>query len=188
GEHTVVVTVANSAWNPDTRTVTIVSGNNDLSVTLLPALTVGPQGPPGPKGDLGPQGPKGDTGTQGAKGDAGATGPQGPSGPQGPKGDLGPLGPKGDTGPQGAKGDTGATGSQGPSGPQGPVGPAGATGAPGGPSLNALKAAFKQWYRQDFAVGSNPTAIAFDGVNIWVANYSSGTVTKLLAATGATVG
>src|SRR6266702_1849184 len=41
GEHTVVVTVASSGWNPDTRTVTIVSGNNDLSVTLLPVLTVG---------------------------------------------------------------------------------------------------------------------------------------------------
>src|SRR5687768_3456716 len=47
GEHTVVVTVPNSGWNPDTRIVTIVSGNNDLSVTLLPTVTVGPQGPAG---------------------------------------------------------------------------------------------------------------------------------------------
>ena len=45
GDHTVVVSIPNSGWNPDTRIVTIVSGNNDLSVTLLPILTVGPQGP-----------------------------------------------------------------------------------------------------------------------------------------------
>ena len=59
GDHSVVVSIPNSGWNPDTRTVTIVSGNNDLSVTLLPILTVGPQGPQGP------QGVKGDTGAQG---------------------------------------------------------------------------------------------------------------------------
>jgi hypothetical protein len=57
GDHTVVVSIPNSGWNPDTRTVTIVSGNNDLSVTLLPMLTTGPQGPQGPKGDAGSQGP-----------------------------------------------------------------------------------------------------------------------------------
>src|SRR5215813_8649246 len=65
GDHNVVVSIPNSGWNPDTRTVTINTGNNDLSVTLLPTLT------PGPKGDTGPQGPKGDTGPQGPKGDAG---------------------------------------------------------------------------------------------------------------------
>ena len=71
GDHTVVVSISNSGWNPDTRTVTIVSGNNDLSVTLLPILTTGPIGPPGPKGDTGPagpQGPKGDNGTNGTNG------------------------------------------------------------------------------------------------------------------------
>lgn len=146
GEHAVVVAVPNSGWNPDTRTVTVVSGNNDLSVTLLPTLTVGPPGPQGPKGDAGPQGPKGDPGSQGpkgdvgpqgSKGDTGATGPQGvkgdpgPTGPQGQKGDTGPTGPtgpKGDTGSQGPKGDTGAvgpSGSTGPAGPQGLQGPAG---------------------------------------------------------------
>ena len=41
GEHSVTVSIPNSGWNPDTRTVTVVSGNNDLSVTLLPVLTVG---------------------------------------------------------------------------------------------------------------------------------------------------
>ncbi len=63
GDHTIVVSIPNSGWNPDTRVVTIVSGNNDLSVTLLPMVTVGPPGPPGPRG---PQGPKGDAGTGGA--------------------------------------------------------------------------------------------------------------------------
>src|SRR5687767_2154842 len=41
GEHVVTVSIADSGWRPDTRTVTIAAGNNDLSVTLLPALTEG---------------------------------------------------------------------------------------------------------------------------------------------------
>ena len=73
GDHQVLVQIPNSGWAPNTRTVTLVPGNNDLSVTLLPLLTTGPQGPPGPKGD---------------KGDAG------PQGPQGPKGDTGNVGPR----------------------------------------------------------------------------------------------
>lgn len=89
GDHTVVVSIPNSGWNPDTRTVTIVSGNNDLSVTLLPILTTGPQGPQG------------------------ATGPQGPSGPIGP---TGPTGPQGSQGPQGGQGPQGSQGEQGPAG------------------------------------------------------------------------
>src|SRR5260370_19261392 len=44
GDHVVVVSIPNSGWNPDTRSVTIVSGNNDLSVTLLPVVTTGPMG------------------------------------------------------------------------------------------------------------------------------------------------
>jgi hypothetical protein len=71
------VAVPGSGWNADSRAVTIVSGNNDLSVTLLPALTIGPAGPPGPAG------------------------PQGLPGPQGPNGIQGPVGP---TGPVGAAG------------------------------------------------------------------------------------
>jgi len=59
GDHTVTVLIPNSGWSPDTRTVSIASGNNDLSVTLLPALTTGPQGPQGPKGETGPQGEQG---------------------------------------------------------------------------------------------------------------------------------
>src|SRR5215813_12046106 len=65
GDHQVVVFIPNSGWNPDTRTVTVNTGNNDLSVTLLPTLTAGPQGPEGPQGDSGPQGPKGDQGQKG---------------------------------------------------------------------------------------------------------------------------
>jgi hypothetical protein len=68
GDHTVTVQIPGSGWNPDTRPVTIAAGNNDLSVTLLPALTAGPPGPQGPKGE---------------------TGATGPAGPQGPKGDIG---------------------------------------------------------------------------------------------------
>ncbi len=149
GEHTVIVALPNSGWNPDTRTVTIVSGNNDLSVTLLPMLTVGPQGPPGPAGLAGPpgvQGPPGATGpagAPGAPGAPGATGPQGPqgetgaTGAQGATGAIGPAGPQGETGPAGATGATGpagpqgATGPQGPQGNTGPQGPGGATGATG---------------------------------------------------------
>lgn len=81
GQHTVVVKVPNSGWNPDTRIITIVSGNNDLSVTLLPALTTGPQGPAGPSGPPGPPGATGATGAQGPEGSPGAIGPAGPAGP-----------------------------------------------------------------------------------------------------------
>jgi hypothetical protein len=62
---------------------------------------VGPQGPPGSKGD---------------------TGSQGPVGPQGPKGDTGLQGPQGDPGPPGPQGDAGSKGETGPPGPQGPAG------------------------------------------------------------------
>src|SRR6266850_2147115 len=78
GPHTVVVSLPpNSGWNSDTRTVEVVSGNNDLSVTLLPNLAIGPAGPAGPTG------PQGTTGTQGPKGDTGPSGPQGPAGSSG---------------------------------------------------------------------------------------------------------
>ncbi|MBL8292454.1 MAG: PEGA domain-containing protein [Bryobacterales bacterium] len=74
GTHTVTVRISGGSWQADTRTITIVEGNNDLSVTLLPVLTQGPQGPAGPAG---PPGPAGSQGPQGAQG---ATGPQGPQG------------------------------------------------------------------------------------------------------------
>jgi YVTN family beta-propeller protein len=37
-----------------------------------------------------------------------------------------------------------------------------------------------------YAVGTNPRALAFDGTNIWVANYGDGAVQKVNPATGAT--
>ena len=89
GTHEVRVFIPNSGWNPDIRTVDIVQGNNDLSVTLLPTVTVGPPGPQGPQGPAGPIGPVGP---------AGATGATGPAGPQGLKGDTGAPGPAGATG------------------------------------------------------------------------------------------
>src|SRR5437870_9699653 len=98
GTHTVVVSIPNSSWNADTRSVDVASGNNDLSVTLLPASTIGPIGPPGPKGDPGPQG---------------RTGPPGPVAPTGPQAAPGPQGPKGDTGDPGPAGPAGAAGAAG---------------------------------------------------------------------------
>jgi hypothetical protein len=119
GDHTVEVSIPNSGWNPDTRTVTIVSGINDLSVTLLPILTVGPPGPKGDKGEKGDKGDRGDTGAQGIQGLTGITGEQGLPGPKGDKGDRGDTGPQGSQGAKGDKGDLGATGAQGPQGPAG---------------------------------------------------------------------
>ena len=74
GDHTVTVQIPNSGWNPDTRTVTIVTGYNDLSVTLLPALTTGPQGPAGPQGEKGGVGEPGEKGEKGDPGEPGTIG------------------------------------------------------------------------------------------------------------------
>src|SRR5260370_3273694 len=74
GMHTVLVSIPNSGWHPDSRPFVVVAGNNDLSVTLLPNLAIGPTGPPGPTGPAGPAG---------SAGPAGATGPTGPPGPPG---------------------------------------------------------------------------------------------------------
>lgn len=111
GDHRIMIRIPNSGWIPDERIVNVISGNNDLSVTLLPVLTQGPEGPRGPKGDTG------------------ATGPQGPQGPVGPAGPAGPVGPIGPDGPQGPKGAAGAQGVQGPAGPAGPAGSAGSAGS-----------------------------------------------------------
>jgi hypothetical protein len=86
GDHTVVVSIPNSGWNADTRIVTIVSGNNDLSVTLLPILTTGPKGDKGDKGDPGKDGAPGAPGKDGADGAPGAPGKDGAPGPAGPGG------------------------------------------------------------------------------------------------------
>jgi len=75
GMHTVTVVPPGAGWSTDTRTVAIVQGNNDLSVTLLPTLTTGSQGP---------QGFPGAQGVQGVPGVAGPTGPTGSQGSDGP--------------------------------------------------------------------------------------------------------
>src|SRR5215510_122125 len=68
GDHNVVVFIPSADWKPDTRAVTIISGNNDLSVTILPTLSTGPQGPKGDTGAQGPQGPQGPPGPAGTGG------------------------------------------------------------------------------------------------------------------------
>jgi len=49
--------------------------------------------------------------------------------------------------------------------------------------------ALLQWWSSlTYSVGQFPSALAFDGTNIWVANNNDNSVSKLLASTGATVG
>ncbi len=64
--------------------------------------------------------------------------------------------------------------------------------ASGTQTRNPLQIATLRWYEAiqsgaDFAVGTNPVGIAFDGANIWVANFDSNNVTKLRASDGACV-
>jgi hypothetical protein len=124
GEHTVTVQLPGPGWNPDTRTVTIVPGNNDLSVTLLPTINAGMDGLN--CWDLNNNGAC-DLATEDSSGDGecNALDCQGAEGAPGPEGPEGPQGPQGETGPQGPAGADGAPG------PEGPPGPAGADGAPG---------------------------------------------------------
>src|SRR5260370_9563483 len=91
GKHKVVVSMPNSGWNSDTRTVEVSEGNNDLSVTLLPNLSVGAIGPPGPTGPVRVAGAVGPVGPTGPAGAAGAIGPMGPAGPAGAVGAIGPV-------------------------------------------------------------------------------------------------
>jgi len=61
------------------------------------------------------------------------------------------------------------------------------------PNSNSLKLlGSKRWDllkpQNDFAVGSFPDAITFDGTNIWVVNDNGGTVTKLRASDGVNLG
>lgn len=74
GDHQIRVQIAGSGWQADIRTVTILEGNNDLSVTLIPTVVQGPAGPQGSAGAQGPQGVPGPTGPQGPQGAPGAAG------------------------------------------------------------------------------------------------------------------
>ena len=147
---------------------------------------VSASGATGPTGAAGPQGP------------AGTTGPAGASGPQGPQGPTGATGATGATGPQGTQGLTGATGATGATGPMGPTGAMGATGpqgpqgptGPAAPTPAAMNAALLRWYSQAYFVGagSQPLGLAFDGANIWVADFGTNNVTALSASSGMVVG
>ena len=104
GTHIVVVSIPNSSWNPDTRNVDVASGNNDLSVTLLPISTIGPIGPPGAAATI----QVGTTTTvaagtpasvlNGGTANAAVLNFLIPQGPQGLKGDTGATGPSGGLG------------------------------------------------------------------------------------------
>src|SRR5579863_4513470 len=56
---------------------------------------------------------------------------------------------------------------------------------------NPLQVALLKWYRANtttrFTVGQQPVGVAFDGANIWTANFD-GTVTKLRASDGEVLG
>jgi len=92
-------------------------------------------------------------------------------------------------GQQAPRGPAGQTGNQGVPGLPGPPGATGSQGPPG-VGLNPLQIATLRWYEAtqssglDYAVGSLPFGVAFDGANIWVANLGSNTVTKLRASDG----
>jgi len=113
---------------------------------------------------------------------AGPQGPPGVPGMQGPQGPIGLTGPQGSQGPQGVPGSQGPTGATGPQGPQGPAGPS---------SPNPLQVAILHWYPANltaqFTMGAAPFGIAFDGSSIWI-SLGDGTVTKLRASDGATLG
>ncbi len=89
----------------------------------------------------------------------------------------GAQGPKGDTGSTGPAGATGATGARGPVAPRNRI-------------TNA-QIALGQWWLDPGRAATfsmtNPTGMAFDGTNVWVANLSADTVTKVDSATGATL-
>ena len=115
-----------------------------------------------------------------------SVGPEGPQGPAGPQGETGPVGSQGPAGPQGEIGPVGPQGPVGPMGPQGPAGP-----ASGGIDLSLV--ATLRWdllprVHGDYPVGSEPVALAFDGANIWVANWDSNNVMKLRASDGINLG
>jgi len=119
---------------------------------------------------------------------AGAAGAPGTNGTNGTSGINGINGLSGAQGPQGLQGA--ASTVPGPQGPQGNAGTNGTNGLNGtpGPSLAEMRAALLQWYPQTYAAGTNPAAIAFDGSNLWITNYTSNVVTKLRANDGVIVG
>ena len=113
------------------------------------------------------------------------------AGPQGPAGPPGAPGPQGAAGPQGVPGIPGVAGPPGPQGPTGATGPTGPAGPQGPASPNPLQVAVLHWYPANvttqFPVGLGPSAVAFDGSDVWVVNGDA-TVTKLRASDGTSLG
>lgn len=66
-------------------------------------------------------------------------------------------------------------------------GPAGAIpGPPGDPDrLSDQQIALLQWGRKDFATGTEPTGVAYDGTYVWVTNATADTVSRIDRVTGA---
>jgi hypothetical protein len=119
---------------------------------------------------------------------AGTPGTPGINGTNGTNGINGMNGLPGAQGPQGLQGAASTVpGEQGPQGNPGTNGTNGLNGTPG-PSLAEMRAALLQWYPQTYPAGTNPAAIAFDGSNLWITNYTSNVVTKLRANDGVIVG
>jgi len=61
------------------------------------------------------------------------------------------------------------------------------------PLSNPLKVALLKWYGANtvpttFAVGNQPYGVAFDGANVWVANFADNTVSKVRVTDGAVLG
>src|ERR1700675_973702 len=61
------------------------------------------------------------------------------------------------------------------------------------PLSNPLKVALLKWYHANivptnFPVGSQPYGLAFDGANIWSANFGDGTVSKVRTSDGMLLG
>jgi hypothetical protein len=139
GQHQVRVFAPGSGWNADAQIVQLVSGDNELDVTLIPTVTVGPAGPQGPAGFDGAPGP---------------SGPQGLKGDRGPTGSAGPTGANGSQGPAGPSGSIGASGAQGPAGPTGPTGP---QGPPGAVPQSTYVLGTQDWNNLPTSV-ANPTA------------------------------
>jgi len=109
--------------------------------------------------------------------------PVGPPGPPGPQGAQGPQGVQGIQGTQGVRGSQGDPGPQGAPGPPGPPGPPGA----GAGRVNFLQVAAKRWYEgapaRTTTVAGGPTAMAFDGRNIWI--IATDTLYRMRASDGA---
>ena len=130
--------------------------------------------------------------TEGLAGRNGAPGAKGAPGKPGQKGPAAPLvtvpvpaAPI--PGPQGPSGATGPTGAQ---GPQGNVGDPGLNGQPGppGPSIGletpdqliaTLRWDLARSSTASLPFNSGPDGVAYDGNDVWVANFNASTVTKI---------